>query len=101
MAAQIDWRSAPPFTINKHTEYPVNCIFAPVVRINWLVAGVDPNLPLQPRPTEFPDAWKESPGQPRIGKQGLQMESKKAPWFYGEAADLVRLVGNAVVGHGA
>lgn len=101
MAAQIDWRAAPPFTINKHTEYPVNCMFSPAVPINWFVAGVNPNVPIVPRPTVFPDVWQESPGQPRIGRQGASADVKKAPWFYGEEVDLVRLVGNAVAGHGA
>ena len=100
MAVQIDWQSRPPFTINKHTEYPVNCKFALAVPINWLTGGVDPNLPLIPRPTEFPIVWQESPGQPLIGKQGL-FQNQKAPWLYGEEPDFKRLIGNGVAGHGA
>lgn len=101
MASQIDWRMAPPFTINKHTEYPVNCMFAPATPINWMVAGVDPNLPLVPRPTEFPKVWQESPAQRQIGRQELQEGAKKTPWLYGETPDFKRLIGNAVPGYGA
>jgi hypothetical protein len=100
MASQIDWRAQTPFTINKHIEYPVNCVFAAPIRINWLADGVNPNLPLIPRPTEFPIIWKESPGQPRIGAQ-VVFQNQKAPWLYGEKPDFKRLIGNGVVGHGA
>ena len=101
MASQIDWRSQTPFTINKHTEYPVNSMFAPSVPINWFSAGVDPNLPLIPRPTEFPGIWQGSPGQRIIGRQGPQEGAAKAPWLYGETPDFKRLIGNAVGGYGA
>ena len=100
MSSQIDWHSQTPFTINKHTEYPVNCVFAESKRIDWFSAGTDPNLPIVPRPTEFPRVWQGSPGQPLIGRQGLQEGAKKAPWLYGETPDLQHLIGNAVPGYG-
>ena len=99
-SATIDWRSAPPFTINRHTEYPVNCIFAAAKPINWFAKGVDPSTQCrQLTPTEFPPKWQESPAQPILSRPVAELP--KAPWFYGETPDLVRLVGNAAKGHGS
>ncbi len=99
-SATIDWRHAPPFTINRHKEYDVNCKFAPAARIDWLKPGVDPSTQCKALPTEMPTPWKESPGQPILGKPQVQRPTP-APWFYGEAPDLMRLVGNAARGYGS
>ncbi len=82
-----------------HREKPIDEIFAKSARIDWLKPGVDPNKPAMARPFVPPEAWKESPAQPIIGRK--LAPASKAPWFYGEAPDLQRLIGNAVAGHGS
>ncbi len=96
-------------------ERHVDDIFAKPAHIEWLKPGVDPNKPAAARPFVPPEAWKGFPGQPIIGGRPLVPGSdatllrleltpavqQKAPWLYGEAPDLQRLIGNAVAGHGS
>ena len=80
-------------------EKPVDSVFAPAATIDWLKPGVDPNKPASARPFVAPEAWKGFPGQPIIG--GRQPPAQRSPWFYGEAPDLQRLIGNATPGYGS
>lgn len=80
-------------------EKPVSTMLAPPAKINWLSPGTDPNKPAAQRPFVAPEAWKGFPGQPIIGERRLA--AQKAPWLYGEAPDLKRLIGNATPGYGS
>ena len=80
-------------------ERPVDEIFAKGQLIDWLKQGVDPNKSSAARPFAPPEAWKGFPGQPIIGSRPPC--SQKAPWLYGEAPDLIRLIGNATPGYGS
>ncbi len=92
----LDWRGT---TITRHTEVPVDKAFASGAKISWLGPNEAPDKLIQPRPTHFPSKWTPSYAQPVIGP--AYNEPKYSPWFYGQAPDLQRLVGNAVPGFGA
>lgn len=85
-----------PFLI-AHTEVPATA-FAPPVRINWFIPGVDPAAAAASQ-FKAPAPWVPTSAQPILSIPSAQQP--KEQWFFGEKPDLIRLIGNAVPGFGA
>lgn len=85
------------------SERPVDEIFMRAAKIDWLKPGVSEVSLSAKQAMAYsfvpPEAWKGFPGQPIIG--GRPPTQQKAPWLYGEAPDLQRLIGNATPGYGS